>query len=252
MKSNLNKLVCIVACLLSLPTAHAGYVNYIFKSGGNLFNNPLDDGAGNDLNTVFTPPPIGTAVSLWNAGTQSYTQTSIYKASGWTIDLTIAPGTAMVVTAPSSFLEALIGTVVNPDGTEGAPVNGNFIPPPAFSGPNGIYLWACKTPFSGTISQNIENGYTLFDYIVGRDPQVGEKIWTYNDSNGAGFVEDDYTATGWSNPNQTLTVGEAAFFQIGSGNQGTPYLPTIVPEPTTLALADLGGLATLIAARRRK
>jgi hypothetical protein len=238
--------VPVVVWLLSVSTAHAGYVNYIFKSGGNLFNNPLDDGAGNDLNTVFTPPPIGTAVSLWNAGTQSYAQISIYKASGWTVDLTIAPGTGMVVTAPSSFTGTFVGNIEIPYS------NGSFPLPPAFSGPNGIYLWGCEIPFSGTISQNIENGYTLFDYIVGRDPQVGEKIWTYNDSNGPGFVEDDYTATGWSNPNQTLAVGESAFFQIGSGNQGTPYLPAAAPEPTTLALLGLGGLVTLITARRRK
>jgi hypothetical protein len=84
---------------------------------------------------------------------------------------------------------------------------------------------------------------------VGRDPQVGEKLWTYNDSNSAGFLEDDYTATGWSNPNLTLAVGEAAFFQIGPGNQGSPYLPVIVPEPGMLTLCLCGG-ALLLASRR--
>jgi hypothetical protein len=222
MKSYLEHLrvfVCLIACLLSVPAAHAGYVNYVFNPGGSLFSNPLDNGT-NDLNSVFgyMQPPIGTAVSVWDAGSQTYTQTSIYTASGWTIDLIVAPGTGMVLTAPNLFTNTFVGNIVS------------LVPPPAFSGPNGIYLWGSETPVAGTISQNIYNGYTLFEFIVGRDPQVGEKIWTYNDSNGTGFVEDDYTSTGWSNPNLSLTVGESAFFQIGSGDQGSPYLPTVVPE----------------------
>lgn len=66
-----------------------------------------------------------------------------------------------------------------------------------------------------------------------------------------GFAEGTYTGPATAPTGLKMTEG----FGIASGGswQGYLYIDAVpVPEPTTLALAGLGGLAALIAARRRK
>jgi hypothetical protein len=222
-----NLLFATIAALALMPVSTpapvvVGYFNYVFQPGDNWFGNQLNNTA-NDLDTLIMSAPTGTTVSLWNPTSDSFGQTSTWNGSQWSLDLTLNPGNAALLDAPTLFTNTFTGTVVN-----FPPTN-----PPPFSGPNGLYLLSCIDPL--TLSSN-----SVFDAIVGRDPHNGEQV-TVLDALTQTTTTSTYSGGAWDII-PALAIGEAALFNIG---------PVPVPEPAWLGLV-LVGAGTLSYIRRRQ
>jgi len=203
-------LFATIAALALMPVstpAPVGYYNYAFQPGNNWFGNQLNN-TPNDLDTLISSAPTGTTVSLWNPTSDSFGQTSTWNGSQWSIDLTLNPGNAALLDTPTLFTNTFLGSVVN------------FPPtyPPPFSGPNGTYLLSSIDPL--TLSGN-----SVFDYIVGRDPQNGEQV-TVLDALTQTTTTSTYSGGAWDIV-PALGVGEAALFKL-------------VPEPSSLGLLLVG------------
>lgn len=214
-----------------------GYVNHTFVTGNNLFCNPLEASA-NTLSVLFNPAtvPDGTIVSLWNPTTDSFDTTATISGGVWSLDLTLNPGTGALLTAPTAFLNTFVGYVDNHDGTA---YNGfTLLPPPTFSGPDGIYLLSDKAPVANT-------GSNIFLNILGRLPNLGEQVIT--SAGTSTYLGDDQ----WDIL-PVLNVSDAAFLNIGPFSSSVT-LPALapVPEPTTITLTLLG-LALIPVYRRRR
>lgn len=208
-----------------------GYVNTPFVAGGNLFSNPLS-AATNRLSSLFLwGAPAGTTVSLWDYLSESYTQTSTYNGSAWSVNLTLNPGTGALLTTPAAFTNTFVGNVVY---TPGPPPNNDILPSTVFVEVAGMHLLASATPVSYPGS-----GYSAFDVIIGRAPRNGEQFIWLNEQTQTYHTTTYYTGTGWDNGEPVLGVGDAAFFNV---------LP--VPEPTAISLMLVGALV-LGAMRRR-
>jgi hypothetical protein len=120
-----------------------GYYTTAFAPGNNLFDNQLEDDP-DTLSTLFfqAPVPNGTTISLWNSTTSSYDTKSTFSGGSWSIDLTLQPGSCALLNTMSAFTNTFIGNVLNHDGS--LYNGGKLLPPPVFSGANGIYLLGDK------------------------------------------------------------------------------------------------------------
>lgn len=205
-----------------------GYVNYAFQPGNNLFGNPL--ASTNDvLSHVIPSAPEGTSVALWNPVANAFEPASVFSSGAWSLNLSLPPGTGALLHAPVAFTNTFVGVVLAPDGSwwDG----GDLLPPPPFAGPNGLYLWSCKSP----MQLSATNGRPVFDYVVGRGPLEGEQfIWL--DLLTQTYQTTTWSSGSWNNGEPALRVGEAAFFNIG---------PTGIPEPGAASLLwlEIGLLA---------
>jgi hypothetical protein len=225
-----------LAISLTLLVAHpvaaiVGYVNFPFFSGDNLFQNPLEASGDNHLSALFGPgTPNNTAISLWDPVANAYSTTSVYFDGSWSIDFELHPGTGARLTTGALFTNTFVGTVLNHSGfTSG----GDFsVPPPLFSGPNGIYLLGDKAPLAST-------GVNVFRYILGREPNPGEQF-TRLDAASQTYITSTFLDGGAWDVVPSLRVGEAGFFNIGP-----------IPEPSSTALSLLG-LAMFGVWRRRQ
>ncbi|MCX6922566.1 MAG: hypothetical protein NT154_05025 [Verrucomicrobia bacterium] len=209
MRTNICRLAVVVFLLLagignvSAPVI-VGYVNYMFKAGSNLLNNPLQSGpsGSNMLSEVLSGsiPPDGTTVSLWNPSTLAFDTTSTFSNGSWSIDLLLPPGIGALLITPSSFHQTYVGAILNHDGSlwSGYAV----IPAPVFSGPDGIYLLGDKRLINNT-------GTNIFINILGRLPFTGEQVSSLTSTS-------TYLGHGVWDSVPTLEVGQAAFFHIKS------------------------------------
>ena len=175
------------------------YVNSVFMSGSNLFNNPLQTGS-NDLNSLFPTVPESTSVSLWNSSIQSFDVTSTFTNGAWSSDLLLPPGTGALVLAPSPFTNTTIGSVL--DHTGNLITNDDQITnlPPAFTGAPGLYLLGDKCPIA-------DLGTNIFLNLIGRLPIVGEQVILLSGTS-------TYLGNGLWDSTPTLGVGESAFLNI--------------------------------------
>lgn len=109
-------------------------------------------------------------------------------------------------------------------------------------------MGAAGTALSGATSG--ANTLTGLEYVVPLSAigYTGGSIMVLADINGGG---DGYLSNQFlpGLPVGTGSLGTSTFDFSGTSGE---YFTVPVPEPTTLALAGLGGLATLLAARRRK
>jgi hypothetical protein len=206
----------LVASFAPQSATAVGYVNRTFNVGDNLFVNPLHF-AFNTLSNVFafSPVPHGTQVSLWNPMTLSFDTTATFNAGNgsWSDNFTLYPGTGARLTTSVSFQNTFIGDVLDHDGQ---PYGDTFHNPPPYAGPDGIFLLGDKSPIVNT-------GNDIFLHILGRDPNVGEKVQNL-------MTTSTYLGDGlWDNV-PVLGVSEAAFLHVA------------VPEPaiTTIVLLGLG------------
>jgi hypothetical protein len=233
-----GKRLCLAFALFIsvIRPAHAnivGYVNLTFQPGANWFANPLlnNGGGGDSLSAIMPTAPDGTTVSLWDPTANQFSTTSTFDDGAWSDNLVLDPGTGALLNAPSQFVNIFVGTVENFDGTI-AISDSSFGTAPLFSGPNGVYFFASKTPV-------VLSGDQVFQDIFGRGPLDGEQFTTLN------ALTQTYTTTTfnngiWDNGDPTLAVGQPAMFNIGPA-----------PEPSSLTLL-LAGVASVIALRRRQ
>jgi hypothetical protein len=203
----MNKKVYTAEVLVLLLAAKAaaqpcynliGYANCSFVAGSNLFNNPFQL-SDNSLNGIFSTnsAPEGTIVSLWNPVTSAFDTNSTFTNGSWSTNLELPPGTGALVKAPSSFAFTVAGTVLNHDGGQLCP---GFLPPPVFTGPNGIYLLGDKAPLTDTDTN-------IFLNIVGRVPFVGEQVIQLTNTS-------TYLGNGMWDTVPTLVYGTSAFLNI--------------------------------------
>ena len=234
-------LVACIAYVISSPSAKAivGYVNRQFSPGYSLFVNPLQY-TNDHLSAVIATAPIGTVVSLWDYGTQSYVPSATFNGASWSSDFLLEVGTGAMLYTPAVFTNTFIGTLLNTDGT---PWDGGALHlPPAAPPLTGLVLANSTIPASVTSL----GGYTLFEQIFGRLPLDGEQFFRWNSATQT--LEDPLFAEGgvwydsaYNQIDPILSVGEAGFWGVG-----TP----VVPEPTSMGLFALGAV-TWFGARRR-
>jgi PEP-CTERM motif-containing protein len=233
----------LALALAQTPEARAaiGFANTTFQPGANLFGNPLNASI-NDLNTLFPTAPDGTVISLWNAPSLQFSQSSVFSGGTWSVNLTLAPGTGAALTAPSSFVNTFVGEVLN---ASGGPLTSigtgiDIRPPGPFGGADGLYLFSSLLPVnypftSDGASSPPDTTFNAFDLIIGRAPTEGESV-TRLDRTTQTYIITTFDGVAWDNGAPGLAVGEAAFFNIG---------PVTVPEPGTFALCALGMLGVL-------
>jgi hypothetical protein len=199
-----------------------GYYTTAFAPGNNLFDNQLEDDP-DTLSTLFfqAPVPNGTTISLWNSTTSSYDTKSTFSGGSWSIDLTLQPGSCALLNTMSAFTNTFIGNVLNHDGS--LYNGGKLLPPPVFSGANGIYLLGDKCITADT-------GTNIFINILGRLPNTGEQVTLLNNVSQT-YTTSTYIGNGnWDNV-PTLGLGDAALFNIES-----------VPEPNVFSLLNICAL----------
>ena len=228
-------------------TYAVGYVNYQFLPGDNLFGIPvqpsdgLDNALVNQVGSLFENPPDGTTLSIWNPAARAYDQTSVYsQVSGWSKNLTLNLGQGALLHTPSAFVNTFVGDVMAPDGTRWAldtPLSAHL--PQAYAGPGGLYLLSSKAPLNVLSSPD----YPVFTYILGRDPRPGEQV-TWLDAATQIYETTTFSGGHWDNGDPTLTIGGAAFFNLGSESA-----LVAIPEPTTVSLG-LFSMVILVAFRR--
>jgi hypothetical protein len=178
-----------------------GYVNTVSTAGTfNLIANPLDDGT-NTVVDLFPSPAVGTIVETWNGA--SFTQAK-YKASGWTTNLLLYPGTGFFLdyAGSGSITNTFVGNVVvqQPNGVDGLGTNNTAITA-------GFILLGSPFPISDTLTgTNINLGPSL--------QVVGNIVETWN---GASYVQAKYKASGWTT-NLNLGVGQGFFVSAAATN----------------------------------
>jgi hypothetical protein len=193
---------------------------YTLKAEHDLLSEIVLDNTPNSLAT-------GTVASLWDPQSRTYTQTSVFTSGAWSVDFTVGLGQGILLNAPTACKALFVGTVCDFDGSPDTLPSPT--PPPSFVGQDGIFLLSDKAPCS--LGQG---GYgPVFTYVLGRDARIGEQF-TWLDATAQTYHTTNYTASGWDNGEPSLAVGQSAFFNIGP-----------VPEPTTLALLAIGGMAIL-------
>jgi hypothetical protein len=212
MKTILGRSLVIVALLAaSHAGATVGYYLYRFYPGTNFFCAGLlaDYGASsNRLDELFGSPlpPDGTTISLWDPGADAFGQTSTCTNGVWTTNFVLPPGTGARLITGAIFTNTFVGKVL---GHDGEPVlSGDLGLPPVYTGPDGVFLLGDKAPVTSM-------GAEIFTNILGRGPDVGEKITRFNPVSQT-FVTSTYLGAGNWDIVPTLNVGEAAFFTIGT------------------------------------
>lgn len=219
----LTSILCIA--LLSAGVESAGIVGYVHQpmaQGDNLINNPLDDGTLL-LSNLIPTAPIGTTVSLWNPLIEGYGLTSTFISGSWTADLTLSVGTGALLNTSTLFTNTWVGGVLTGDGIA---ASGPLYPPSPYSGPDGTYLLGTITPVSVT-------GEDVFLWVLGRGPNVGEKVTTLDTSSQIYTTTTYLGSSAWDNGIPSLDVAESAFFTI--------------PEPSSLAMIVLvSGCAAVV------
>jgi hypothetical protein len=252
MKTSITNLIhksVLTGALLALTTAQApearassiGFANTTFQPGANLFGNPLNASV-NDLNTLFPTAPDGTVISLWDASSLQFSQSSVFAAGGWSMNLTLAPGTGAALTTPGLFTQTFVGEVLN---ASGGPLTGigsgiDIRPPAPFGGADGLYLFSSLLPVTYPFTSSADSSppnttFNAFDLIVGRAATAGESV-TRLDRTTQTYFTTTFDGVDWDNGAPGLAIGEAAFFNIG---------PVTVPEPSTLGLCMFGILGLL-------
>jgi hypothetical protein len=203
-----------------------GYINLTLYPGDNLIANQLDftsTGQTNRLDDVLKGAPSGATFKFWDFSTHSFTPTSAFNGTNWSINYEFDLSKGAVLNSPVLATNTFVGTVAQ---------YSNLIP--EFGGPvwqpnyaDGIHLLASPVPVGAPMS-------TMFYFVTGRNARQGESV-TLLDPSAQTYLTTTYdSVNGWDNGDPTLAVGRAAWFNLG---------PVSVPEPGILSILVLPALA---------
>src|SRR5215831_14942429 len=193
-------LITLLALVAVQPArAIVGYVNTTFQPGANLFANPLRY-TNDNLSFIMPTAPENTSVLTWDPVGMVYHQAAVYSGGAWVGNTLLDPGTGALLMAPSLFTNTFVGDV---EDANGGLYDGDTIHlPPAFSGPNGLYLWSSKISASATNA----SGYSFWEWVVGRAPNDNESFYRWNRSSQT-FEGTTFSGGSWNNFNPILDVG---------------------------------------------
>jgi hypothetical protein len=196
-----------------------GYINQVLFTGDNLIANQPGV-SNNTLNGIFQPGvPESSTFTEWDSATKQYLSTSVYEINNnWSINYELDYGQGGLLYSPSTFQNIFGGEVWhghNPDG--------HFVPPLVAG--SGSLLLSCFIPITDA----------MFYDVVGRDPQNGESVTPLNAASQI-YTTTTFESDGWNNGVPTLSVGQAAFFNLEPVPEPAVYNligACLLPLPTT-------------------
>ena len=205
-----------------------GYINLTIYAGDNLIANQLSESPDNTLNTIFANTAgvlSGSTFSEWNPAANQLLPLSVFDGTSWSINYCLSPnGVGGVLDSPANTAVTLVGDIVNFDITPGGGGGYTFVPPAR--GP-GTCLLSVAAPLVGA----------TFEQVIGSDPIAGDSVETL-DAGTQTYTTTTFNGTAWDDGAPSLAIDEAAYF-------------TLVPEPSTFALAGLGAGILLMCKRKK-
>jgi hypothetical protein len=162
-----------------------GYVSLSLGAGFTMIANPLNN-VTNDLKTILTNVPVNTAVYVFNPSTASYTP-SLFRASGWTVDSVLNPGSGAFISLPTATTVTFVGNV--PQGTLQ-----NTVPP-------GFSIQSYPIP----VSVNLTNS------LINLQPNVNDTVYAFVNSSQS-YSPHLYRSSGFVGAPYSPAVGESFFY----------------------------------------
>ncbi|MEI2722206.1 MAG: hypothetical protein V9H26_01310 [Verrucomicrobiota bacterium] len=173
-----------------------GYVNVTVEGGGayNLLANPLNNTAGNDLNTLFSGPQANTSqVLTWDTDLFDFSAVQpSYAAGAWSANVPLPVGKGFFyVNQGTTFTQTFVGEVVQ----------GSFTNVVTGSGAYNL------------IGASVPEGGNFTAAITGLSPANTDQVlkWDVNTFDFA-TVQPSYAAGAWSPATLTINPAEGFFY----------------------------------------
>ena len=235
----MKKLICLIAVLALAGTACAtdwvGGTSDDWSDSTNWSSGLPNASTAGNVNAGSAVIYSGTSAVSWD--------TSLMPASGVSCSLTIKTGGSLYVAVHS------VDLAYNASGTATVTIEAGASADLTGTGNGGLYLarnGVARFNLAGTLDCNVMsmNGNdAILDFATtGQLSLDGD-----NPANAWGYTTEDYITNGWIT-DRGVAFGEAGWgtthgvswsYDSGSGRT------TVVPEPTTIALLSLGGLALI-------
>ncbi len=173
-----------------------GYVSQSFPSGFSIVTCQLKGSPDNKLTTLIPNPPEGTIVYKWDNAQNRYFIDDFFLGSweGDDLNLTLNPGEAAWVKAPSAFTNTIVGEVVLSSTNNVR---------------NGFNIVGSVLPKSATLES------------LGYSPREGDIVYQWSNAQNRYYI-NDYFLGSWEGDNSgaspTLAVGEGAWIKNTSGS----------------------------------
>lgn len=187
-------LLTVAAFAVSAVVAHAqsnvysvnivGYVNQVLPAGTLMaVSNPLDDGAGNTLNSALAGVPSKSSAQFWTGSGFALSG----KTATWSPDASVAPGIGFFITSKTAYTNTYVGELAANSGENVT----NSLPATT------LVMVGSALPYAGTLNTP-ELG------LLGVPAKSSAQFW-----NGAGYDLSGKTTT-WS-PDTAIGVGDGFF-----------------------------------------
>jgi len=167
-----------------------GYVNLSLGAAFTMIANPLNNGS-NDLNSILTNVPSGTAIYTFQTSSQSYQATTFRGGSWHNFDTVLSPGQGAFIQLPAGttvpYTITFVGNV-----PQGALTN---------TVPVGFSIQSIPIPVSVSLTNS----------IVSLTPNSGDVAYQFSNAT-QGYVVHTYRAGAFHNTDYTPAVGESFFY----------------------------------------
>ncbi len=215
----------LIICLCGSAQAQyslniVGYYNKPLSAGDNLVANQLNSTNNTLIGLFKSDIPDGTTFAQWDPVALEFRSPSVFhRQTGWSINYSLSLGEGGLLHAPITFTNTFVGEVWS-----GFEPERPFIPPLVTG--EGVFQLSCVVPL----------GSARFEHVIGRDPQEGEWVTMMNPSAQV-WSTTTFRGGGWDNGIPVLSVGESAFFKLGSASISA----SVIPEPSAGLLCAFGG-----------